>query len=61
MYRELGTGDLDFENQRVHNALFLEKTAAAEHGRRLLEEMTAQNAVRAAADGIRRKGNVGFD
>jgi len=28
---------------------FLEKTAAAEHGRRLLAEMTAQNAVRATA------------
>lgn len=30
---------------------FLEQTAAAEHGRRLLEEMTAQNAARAAAEG----------
>ena len=30
---------------------FLEQTAAAEHGRRLLEEMTAQNAARAAAAG----------
>jgi len=29
---------------------FLEQTAAAEHGRRLLEEMTAQNAARAAAE-----------
>ena len=30
---------------------FLEQTAAAEHGRRLLEEMTAQNAARAAEAG----------
>lgn len=30
---------------------FLEQTAAAGHGRRLLEEMTAQNAARAAAEG----------
>lgn len=30
---------------------FLEKTVAAEHGRRLLDEMTAQNAARAAAEG----------
>ena len=30
---------------------FLEQTAAAEHGRRLLEEMTARNAARAAAGG----------
>lgn len=30
---------------------FLEKTAAAEHGRRLLAELTAQNAARAAAQG----------
>lgn len=30
---------------------FLEKTVAAEHGRRLLDEMTAQNAVRTAAEG----------
>lgn len=30
---------------------FLEQTAAAEHGRRLLEEMTAQNAARAATEG----------
>lgn len=29
---------------------FLEKTVAAEHGRRLLDEMTAQNAARAAAE-----------
>jgi len=29
----------------------LEQTAAAGHGRRLLEEMTAQNAARAAAEG----------
>lgn len=28
---------------------FLEKTVAAEHGRRLLDELTAQNAARAAA------------
>lgn len=28
---------------------FLEQTVAAEHGRRLLDEMTAQNAARAAA------------
>jgi len=31
---------------------FLEQTTAAEHGCRLLEEMTAQNAVRAAAEGV---------
>jgi len=30
---------------------FLEQTAAAEHGRRLLAEMTAQNAARVAAEG----------
>ncbi len=30
---------------------FLEKTVAAEHGRRLLDEMTAQNATRAATEG----------
>ena len=30
---------------------FLEQTAAAGHGRRLLAEMTAQNAARAAAEG----------
>lgn len=30
---------------------FLEKTVAAEHGRRLLDEMTAQNAARAATEG----------
>lgn len=30
---------------------FLEKTVAAEHGRRLLDELTAQNAARAAAEG----------
>nr|WP_298543843.1 DUF3847 domain-containing protein [uncultured Lachnoclostridium sp.] len=30
---------------------FLEQTAASEHGRRLLAEMTAQNAARAAAQG----------
>ena len=30
---------------------FLEKTVAAEHGRRLLDEMTAQNTARAAAEG----------
>ena len=32
---------------------FLEQTAAAKHGRRLLEEMTAQNTARAAAAGAR--------
>ena len=39
---------------------FLEKTAAAEHGRRLLEEMTAQNAARAATQGAERltQGNA---
>ena len=31
---------------------FLEQTAAAEHGRRLLEEMTAQNAARATPEGV---------
>jgi len=31
---------------------FLEQTAAAEQGRRLLEEMTVQNAARAAAAGV---------
>lgn len=30
---------------------FLEKTVAAEHGRKLLDEMTAQNAARAATEG----------
>jgi len=30
---------------------FLEKTVAAEHGRKLLDELTARNAARAAADG----------
>ena len=30
---------------------FLEKTVAAEHGRRLLDEMTDQNAARAATEG----------
>ncbi len=30
---------------------FLEKTVAAEHGRRLLDELTAQNAARAATEG----------
>ena len=30
---------------------FLEKTVAAEHGRRLLDEMTAQNAARANPEG----------
>lgn len=30
---------------------FLEKTVAAEHGRKLLDEMTAQNTARAAAEG----------
>ena len=30
---------------------FLEKTVAAEHGRRVLDEMTAQNAGRAATEG----------
>ena len=39
---------------------FLEQTAAAEHGRRLLEEMTAQNAARAAAagEGTAAQGNT---
>ena len=39
---------------------FLEKTVAAEHGRRLLDEMTAQNAARAAAEGAERlaQGNT---
>ena len=30
---------------------FLEKTVSAEHGRKLLDEMTAQNAARAATEG----------
>ena len=30
---------------------FLEKTVAAEHGRKLLDEMTAQNTARAATEG----------
>ncbi len=30
---------------------FLEKTVAAEHGRRLLDELTAQNVARAATEG----------
>ena len=30
---------------------FLEKTVAAEHGRKLLDKMTAQNAARAATEG----------
>ena len=30
---------------------FLEKTVAAEHGRKLLDEMSAQNAARAATEG----------
>ncbi len=30
---------------------FLEKTVAAEHGRKLLDELTAQNAARAAGQG----------
>lgn len=39
---------------------FLEKTVAAEHGRRLLDEMTAQNAARAAAEDAERlaQGNA---
>jgi len=39
---------------------FLEQTAAAKHGRRLLEEMTAQNAARAAAAGAgtAEQGNI---
>lgn len=39
---------------------FLEKTVAAEHGRRLLDEMTAQNAAGAATEGAERlaQGNT---
>ena len=37
---------------------FLEQTAAAEQGRRLLEEMTAQNATSAAAAGAERRHRV---
>ncbi len=39
---------------------FLEKTVAAEHGRKLLDELTAQNAARAAGQGAETaaQGNV---
>ena len=37
---------------------FLEKTVAAEHGRKLLDELTAQNAARAAGQGAETAAQV---